>query len=81
MFVLLLVSRAVLEYMKAISRPTKIDVGQQRILMLFLKIIIFFGFCLLKLLNKFIVMPQTLKKFYGAWKNIGKVSYLPRLIA
>ena len=39
----------------------------------------FFGFCLLKLLNKLKVMPQTLKKFYGAWKNIGKASYLPRL--
>ena len=35
----------------------------------------------IKLLNKFIVMPQTLKKFYGAVKNISKASYLPRLMA
>ena len=42
----------------------------------------FFSFCLYKLLNKFIVLPQTLKKFYGrAEKNIGKASYLPRLMA
>ena len=26
-------------------------------------------------------MPQTLKKFYGTEKNIGKASYLPRLMA
>ena len=34
-----------------------------------------------KLLNKFVVMPQTLKKFYGTEKNISKASYLPRLMA
>ena len=35
---------------------------------------------LFKLWNKFIVMPQTLKKFYDAGKNIGKTSYLLRLM-
>ena len=34
-----------------------------------------------RLLNKFVVMPQTLKKFYGTEKNISKASYLPRLMA
>ena len=67
---------------KAISKPIKIDVGQQSILMVCVKMItIFSSFCLFKLLNKFVVMPQTLKKFYGTEKNIGKASYLPRLMA
>ena len=78
--VLLLISRIVLEYIKAISRPTKIGVGQQSILMVYVKIItIFFRFFLFKLLSKFIVMPQTLKKFYGMGKNIDKASYLSQL--
>ena len=42
---------------------------------------IFFSFSLFKLLNKFIVMPRTLKKFYGTVKNIGKGSYLPQIMA
>ena len=82
MLVLLLISRVVLEYIKAISKPTKIDVGRESSLMLCVKMIaIFSSFCLFKLLNKFVVMPQTLKKFYGTEKNIGKASYLPRLMA
>ena len=82
MLVQLLISRIVLEYIKAISKPTKIDVGRQSILMVCVKMItIFSSFCLFKLLNKFVVMPQTLKKFYGTEKNIGKASYLPRLMA
>ena len=40
-----------------------------------------FSFCMFKLLNKFIVMPQTLTKFYCTAKNIGKAIYLPRLMA
>ena len=82
MLVLVLISRVVLEYIKAISKPKKIDVGRQNTLMVSVKMItIFFSFCLFKLLNKFIVMPQTLKKFYGTEKNIGKANYLPRLMA
>ena len=78
MFVLLLISRVVLEYIKAISKPTKLDVGRQSILMVCVKMVkIFFSFCLFKLWDKFVVMPQTLKKFYGTEKNIGKTSYLP----
>ena len=82
MLVLLLISRVVLEYIKAISKPTKIDVGRQSILMVCVKMITMFSsFCLFKLLNKFLVMPQTLRKFYGTEKNIGKTSYLPQLMA
>ena len=85
MLVLPLISRIVLEYIKVISQPTKIDVidvGRQSILMVCVKMItIFSSFCLFKLLNKFVVMPQTLKKFYGTEKNIGKASYLPLLMA
>ena len=82
MLVLLLISRVVLENIKAISKPTKIDVGRQSILMVRVKMVtIFFSFCLFKLLNKFVAMPQKLKKFYGTEKNIGKASYLPRLMA
>ena len=82
MLVLLLISRIVLEYIKAIPRPTKTDVGRQRILMVCLKIkTIFFSFCLFRLLKKFIVMSQTMNKFYGTGKNIGKASYLPKLKA
>ena len=70
MLVLLLISRVVLEYIKAISKPTKIAVGQQSILIVCVKMITkFFSFCLFKLLSN----PQTLKKFYGAEKNIGKI--------
>ena len=36
---------------------------------------IFVSSCLFKLLNNFIVMPQTLKKLHGTEKNISKVSY------
>ena len=73
----------VLEYIRAISIPTtKIDMGGQNILTACVKIItIFFSYCLLKLLNKFIVMSQTWKKFYGTGKNIGKASYLCWLTA
>ena len=79
--VLVLISRIVLEYMKAISKPTKVDVGQQNILLVCVKMTtIFSSFCLFKLLNKFLVMPQTLKKFYGIEKNIDKASYLPRFM-
>ena len=82
MLVLLLILRIVLEYIKGISRPTKIDVGWKSILMVCVKMItIFFSFRLFKLLNKFIAMPQTLKKFHGTVKNIGRASYLPRLMA
>ena len=82
MLVLLLISRVVLEYIKAISKPTKIDVGRQSILMVCVKVITMFSsFFLFNLLNKFLVMPQTLRKFYGTEKNIGKTSYLPRLMA
>ena len=82
MLVLLVTSRIVLEYIQSISKPRKIDVGRQSILMVCVKMIaIFSSFCLFKLLNKFVVMPQTLKKFYGTEKNIGKASYLPRLMA
>ena len=82
MLVMLLISRVILGYIKAISKQTKIDVGRQSILMVCVKMItIFFSFCLFKLLNKFVVMPLTLKKFYGTEKNIGKASYLPRLMA
>ena len=78
MFVLLLISRVVLEYIKAMSKPTKLDVGRQSILMVCVKMVkIFFSFCLFKLWDKFVVMPQTSKKFYGTEKNIGKTSYLP----
>ena len=67
---------------KSKSKPIKIDVVRQSILMVCVKMItIFSSFCLLKLLNKFVVMPQTLKKFYGTGKNIDKASYLPRLMA
>ena len=53
MLVLLLNSRVVLEYIKAVSKPTKIDVERQSILMACVKMItIFFSFCLFKLLNK-----------------------------
>ena len=45
MLVLLLISRVVLEYIKAISRQTKIDVGRQSILVVCVKMItIFFQF-------------------------------------
>ena len=82
MLVMLLISRVILGYIKAISKQTKIDVGRQSILMVCVKMItIFFSFSLFKLLNKFIVMPQTLHKFYGTEKNIGKASYLPGLLA
>ena len=82
MLVLLLISRVVLEYTKAISKPTKIDVGRQSILVVCVKMITTFAsFCLSKILNKFIVMPQTLKKFYVTVKNIGKDNYLSRLMA
>ena len=30
------------------------------------------SFCLLKLLSKFLVMPQTLNKFYGTGKTLAK---------
>ena len=70
----------ILEYIKAISKPTKIDVGRQGILMVCVKMM-FSSFCLLELLNKFVVMPLTLKKLYGTEKNIGKASYLPRVMA
>ena len=73
MLVLLLILRVALEYIKIMSKPTKIDVGRQSILMVRAKMItIFFSFCLFKLLNKFIVMPQIFNKFYGTEKNIGK---------
>ena len=50
--------RIALEYVKAISRPTKINMGLQSILLKSIKIIaIFFSFCLFKLLIKFMVMP------------------------
>ena len=82
MLVLLLISGVVLQYTKVISKPTKIDVGRQSTLMEWVKMVtIFFSFCLFKLLNNFVVMPQPLKKFYGTEKNIVKVSYLPRLMA
>ena len=81
MLVLLQISRIILEYIKAISKPTKIYVGRQSILIVCGKMIAMFSsFCLFKLLNKFLVMPQTLKKFYGTEKNIDKVGYLPRLM-
>ena len=66
---------------KAISRPTKIDMGLQSIFMASEKIrAIFFIFCRLKLLNKFMAMPQKLKTFYDIEKNIDKASYLIRLM-
>ena len=75
MLVLLPIPRVILEYIKAIA-------GRQSILMVPAKMItIFFSFCMFKLLNKFIVISQTLNKFYGTEKNIGKASYLPRLMA
>ena len=75
MLVLLPIPRVILEYIKAIA-------GRQSILMVRAKMItIFFSFCMFKLLNKFIVISQTLNKFYGTEKNIGKASYLPRLMA
>ena len=81
MLVLLLILRVLLEYIKAMSKPTKIDVGRQGILIVCVKMVtILFSFCLLKLLNMFVVMPPTLKKFYGRQKNIGEASYLPRLM-
>ena len=56
--------------------------GRQSILIVCMKMITLFScFCLFKLLNKFVVMPLTLKKFYGTEKNIDKASYLPRLMA
>ena len=58
--------RIVIEYIKVISRPTMINVGQQSFLMVSAKIIaLFSSFCLFTFLNKFMVMPQTLKKFHG----------------
>ena len=82
MLALLLISRVVLEYTKTISKPTKIDVGRQSISMECVKMITTFAsFCLSKLLNKFIVMPQTLKKFYVTVKNTGKANYLSRHMA
>ena len=78
MLVLPLILRVVEEYIKATIKPAKIDAGRQNTLMVSVKMItIFFSSCLFKLLNKFIVMPQTLKKFFGTEENIGKVSYLP----
>ena len=75
MLLLILISRIVLEYIKAMSKPIKIDVGLQSILMICVKIItIFLRFSLFKLLNKFIVMPQRLKKFNSKGKNIDKIS-------
>ena len=45
MLVLLLISRVIIEYTKAISKPTKIDVGRQSILVVCVKMItIFFQF-------------------------------------
>ena len=74
--------RFLLEYIKALSKPTMIDVGRQSILMLRVKMMtIFSSFCLSKLLSKFVVVAEILKKFYGTEKNIGKASYLPRLMA
>ena len=59
-----------IEYIKAISKPTKIYVVRQSILMVCVKMItIFFSFCLLKLLNKFIVMPQRLNKILYHGEN------------
>ena len=82
MLVLLLISRVVLEYINTISKPTKIAVGWQSILIVCVKMVtIFFSFCLFKLLNKFVLMPQTLNKFYGTEKNMSKASYLPQLMA
>ena len=73
--------RFLLEYIKALSKPTMIDVGRQSILMLRVKMMtIFSSFCLSKLLSKFVVVAEILKKFYGTEKNIGKASYLPRLM-
>ena len=40
-----------------------------------------FQFFLFNVLNKFIAMPQTLKKSYGTEKSIGKASYFPRLMS
>ena len=66
---------------KAISGPTKIDMGLQSILMVSVKIrAIFFISCLLKLLNKFMAMPQKLRTFYNIGKNIDKASCLLRLM-
>ena len=60
MLVLLLISRIVFENIKSISKPRKIDVGWQSILMVCVKMItIFHSFCLFKLLKKFVVMPLT----------------------
>ena len=65
---------------KKISRITEIDVGLHSVLMVSVKIsAIFFSFCLFKLLNKFMEILQTLKKFYGPGENVGKASYLLRL--
>ena len=47
---------------------------------MFKKIAMFFSFCLFKLLNKLIVMSQTMNTFYSTWKNIGKPNYLLRLM-
>ena len=57
MLVLLLNSRVVLKYIKAVSKPTKIDVERQSILMVCVKM--FFSFCLFKLLNKFKVYSNA----------------------
>ena len=78
MLVLLLISRVI----NTISKATKIDLGRQSILIVCVKMVtIFFSFCLFKLLNKFVLMSQTLNKFYGTEKNMSKASYLPRLVA
>ena len=43
-------------------------------LMLCVKITaIFFSFCLFKLLNKFMEMPETLKRFFGTGKKLAKL--------
>ena len=70
---LLLILRIALEYIKAIIKPTKIDVGWRRIFMVCVKMItIFSSFGLFKLMNKFLVIPETLKKFYGTEKKLPK---------
>ena len=75
MLVRLLISRIVLEDIKAISRSTKIDVGRQSVLMVCMKITaICFSLYLFKLLNKFIVMPHNRhrKNFIAQGKILAK---------
>ena len=76
MFVLLLISKIVfvLQYIKTISRLTKRTAGLLKMLMLCVKITaIFFSFCLFKLLNKFMEMPETLRKSFGTGKKLAKL--------